>query len=299
MSATNMPAAEIDLSPELVRQLLEAQFPELCDLPINVASNGWDNTLFRLGDDLVVRLPRRQVAAQLVENEIRWLPELARGLPLAVPTPVHVGVPTSFYPWSWSIIPWVDGKAIGTQSLVDEGSNARRLGQFLAVLHRPASEGFPLNPYRGVPLAKGAEVTEQRFSILDNLPGLQQTLRPLWADALAAAPWQGPPMWIHGDLHPANIIMTDNKISSVIDFGDLTGGDPATDLLIAWALFGSDARDVLRSAADTKVRPIDDAMWTRGRGWAIRHGLAVVSSSADNPAMHAMGMRTLEGAASA
>lgn len=298
MSATKMPAAEIDLTTELVRQLLEAQFPKLAELPLSVASNGWDNVLFRLGDDLVVRMPRRQAAAQLVENEIRWLPELEQGLPLQVPTPIHAGSPTSFYPWSWSIIPWVNGRAIGTRPFVDEESAARLLGQFLAVLHRPAPEGFPPNPYRGIPLSQGAETTEQRFSVLDTKPDLQQRLRPLWNEALAATPWRGAPIWIHGDLHPANIIITDDKISSVIDFGDVTAGDPATDLLIAWALFGSEARDVFRLAAETKTRPIDDAMWVRGRGWAIRHGLAVLSASADNPEMHAIALRTLEGAAS-
>ncbi len=119
----------------------------------------------------------------------------------------------------------------------------------------------------------------------------------VWETALEAPKWVGRPMWIHGDLHPANIVVHEDELAAVIDFGDITGGDPATDFLAAWALFGAEDRAVLRAAAESSVRPVDDAMWLRGRGWGVSHGLAVVSSSADNACMYSMGMQTLEIAA--
>ena len=121
-------------------------------------------------------------------------------------------------------------------------------------------------------------------------------VRAVWNEAVAAPPWAGPPMWIHGDLHPLNLLERDGGLAGVIDFGDITGGDPATDLLVAWALFDDEHRAIFRAAADTVTRPIDDAMWTRGRGWAVAHGLAILAHSADAPIMRAVGLKTLAAA---
>jgi aminoglycoside phosphotransferase (APT) family kinase protein len=289
-----MPKAEIDVTSELVRSLLAAQLPELADLPITLLANGWDNALFRAGPDHVVRLPRREVSVALVDHEAQWLPRLAPRLPVRVPSPVHVGEPTDLYPWRWTVVPWFEGIAIGTTPLVEPARVARSLGSFLAALHKPAPPDHPLNPFRGGPLAGRDEITRERLAALDHLPELQHKVAAAWEVALAASPWDRGPMWIHGDLHPANIVVHDDDVAAVIDFGDITGGDPATDLLVAWALFDAANRSILRDAADTNDRPVDDAMWARGRGWGVAHGLAVVSGSADNAHMNAIGMRTLE-----
>lgn len=185
----------------------------------------------------------------------------------------------------------------GTTPLAAPESVARSLGLFLAALHQPAPSDHPLNPFRGGPLADRDEITRQRMATLDHLPALQDKIVAVWEEALNAVPWDGAPMWIHGDLHPANIVVHDDELAAVIDFGDIAGGDPATDLLVAWALFDEKSRAVLRAAAHTADRPIDDAMWARGRGWGVAHGAAVVSSSGDNVHMYAIGMRTLEIAA--
>ncbi len=292
-----MPEAEIDVTAELVRSLLAAQLPELAGLSITLLANGWDNALFRVGPDHVVRLPRREVSVALVDHEAEWLPRLAPRLPVRVPSPVFIGEPTDAYPWPWTVVPWFQGTAIGTTPLAEPARVARSLGSFLAALHKPAPADHPLNPFRGGPLAGRDEITRNRMAALDHVPELQSKVANAWEEALAASPWDRGPMWIHGDLHPANIVVHDNGLAAVIDFGDITGGDPATDLLVAWALFDAENRSILRDAADTTARPIDDAMWIRGRGWGVAHGLAVVSSSSDNPHMYAIGMQTLEIAA--
>ncbi len=297
MVGSNMPAADVEVSLELVRSLLEAQRPDLAGLELEVFANGWDNALFRLGPDLIVRLPRRRAAAALVDHESRWLPVLAPALPLPVPVPVHVGAASDRYPWRWTVVPWFEGAAIGAGPLSDPGGVAADLGRFVAALHRPAPPTFPPNPYRGVALAERAAVTATRMECLAERPALAARVEAAWRDALAAPVWEGPPIWLHGDLHPANLIVRDGALAAVVDFGDITAGDPATDFLVAWALFDADRRGEFRAAATSAGRPIDDTMWARGRGWAVAHGLAVVAGSADNPEMHAIGMRTLEAVA--
>jgi aminoglycoside phosphotransferase (APT) family kinase protein len=297
MAASKMPAAEVDVTPELVQSLLELQHPDLAGTEITLLANGWDNVLYRIGPELVARLPRREAAATLVDHECRWLPDLAPRLPIPVPVPVHTGEPTDFYPWRWTIVPWFEGEAIGTSPLGDPGGVARSLGEFVSALHRPAPTDYPHNPYRGVPLTDRAEVTEARLSVLDGQPELKSRVEAAWVEALQVPLWESEPIWLHGDLHPANILLRHDAIAAVIDFGDVTAGDPATDLLGAWALFDADHRSIFRESADSPGRRIDDAMWARGRGWAVTHGLAVVASSADNASMHAIGMQTLEAAA--
>jgi aminoglycoside phosphotransferase (APT) family kinase protein len=289
-----MPEAEVDITADLVRSLLAEQIAELADEPISLLASGWDNTLFRVGDKLVARLPRREVSESLVDHEATWLPILAPQLPARVPTPVHLGRASDDYPWRWMIVEWFEGSAIGTDTLRRPASVARSLGEFLAALHRPAPSDHPLNPYRGGRLAGRDGITRERMAALDHLPGLQDKVSVAWDLALNAPEWEGESMWLHGDLHPANIIVDGDELVAVIDFGDITGGDPATDLLAAWTLFDSDTRDIFRAAADSTTRPIDDAMWIRGRGWGVAHGLAVIAGSADNPHMYTIGMRTLE-----
>lgn len=264
------PEADIDITPVLVRRLLEEQHPDLAALPIRRVADGWDNAILRLGDELVVRLPRRLQSAALIVNEQRWLPELAAGLPLAVPAPLRVGRPGCGYPWAWSIGPWLPGTDIEHAPPADWDDVARRLGGFLAVLHQPAPPGAPTNLYRGVPLG---DRTERFHAGLDHpvVSALGRArLVELWDHLVDAPPWPGPPVWLHGDVHPLNLLVHEGRLSAVIDFGDLTSGDPASDLAVAWMLLPPAARDTFRGVC----APGDDELWARARGWALALGVA-------------------------
>ena len=283
-----MPAAEVEIDDDLVRALLAEQHPDLADLSLSPLAFGWDNVVYRLGTGLTVRLPRREMAVPLIEHEQRWLPVLAPSLPLAVPAPTHLGRAGCGYPWPWSICPWIPGEIAARTPLGDPVAAAEVLGSFLRALHVPAPADFPPNPYRGVPLAARSELFEAQLDRVDD--SVDATLvRARWERALAVAPWAGPPVWLHGDMHPANILVLDGHLSGVVDFGDMTAGDPATDLSVAWMLLPPHARPALRKACGD----IDDNTWARARGWALNLALAFLSSSADNVLIHKIGERTL------
>lgn len=286
------PAAEVVIDEDLVRRLLGDQHPDLVDLPIQELANGWDNTMFRLGTELTIRLPRRAAAAALVEHEQRWLPELAPQLSLPIPAPVRVGRATAFYPWSWSILPWFEGCPAGTAPDLDGPVVAEQLGRLLAELHRPASTDAPVNPVRGGPLPSRDAGFRAR---LDQLGGLVDRAAALdrWNASLEAPPWSGPPLWLHGDLHGHNLLADGGRLVAVIDFGDITGGDPATDLAVAHSLLDPVDHARFRQAATSPARPIDEAMWLRAGGWALSVGVAILASSADNPPMAAMARRMI------
>lgn len=284
----DMPAAEVDIDADLVRALLHDQHPDLADLALRQVAFGWDNVVFRLGDDLAVRVPRRRLAAALVEHEQRWLPVLAPALPLPVPAPVRLGRPAFGYPWSWSVVPWLAGRVAATHPPDDPLDAATTLGGFLRSLHRPAPDDAPRNPYRGVPLAERHDLT---LAGIDAIAALVDAaaVRRRWDELVGTPPWTGPALWLHGDLHPANLLVRDGRLAGVIDFGDLTSGDPATDLMVAWALLPHDAHATFRAAAGE----IDDATWRRARGWALTHAVACLASSADNAVVAGIGRRGL------
>jgi aminoglycoside phosphotransferase (APT) family kinase protein len=285
------PAAEVAVDDPLVRALLAEQHPDLAELSLRLVTNGWDNAVFRLGGDLAARLPRRALAAALVEHEQRWLPTLAPDLPLPVPAPVRRGVasPRHGYPWAWSVVPWFDGAVALDTPPADPAAAAAALGRFVAALHRPAPADAPRNPYRGIPLAGRDALVHDAVGRLDGLVDGDAAIRR-WQELRATPPWSGPAVWVHGDLHPANVVVRDGRVAAVIDFGDLTAGDPATDLAIAWMLFPDDvdARAVFRDAVG-----VDADTWRRGEGWALALGLAVLAGSADRPAFTALGRRTV------
>jgi len=301
------PAADIHADEELVRALLHDQHPDLLEGrgDVRLVANGWDNGLFRLGDDLAVRLPRRDVAAHLVQHEQRWLPFLAPGLPAAVPAPVRVGVPGDRFRWSWSVVRWFDGMD-GTDATASERTSlAVPLARFVAALHEPAPRtpggalhpDVPLNPVRGVPLASRDRAVRERLRELGRLWDLT-ALGRLWDESLAAPRWSGAPIWLHGDLHPGNLLMdARGGLAAVLDFGDLTAGDPATDLATAWLTFGPEARAVFRAvvtdSSDPEAGASDPATWLRARGWALNMGTALATASDDNPRMHALGTHVL------
>jgi aminoglycoside phosphotransferase (APT) family kinase protein len=285
-----MPAAELDVSEALVRALLEEQHPDLAGRRLRLVANGWDNVLFRIGDDLVARLPRRGLAVPLVEHEQRWLPELAPRLPLPIPAPVRTGRPGAGYPWPWSICPWIEGESALVSPPTDLAATADALGRFLAAVHQPAPPDAPANAYRGVPLG---DRTERSLAALDDLGDAVDgpRLRALWHELLELPAWDRPPVWVHGDTHPGNLVVRDGELVAVVDWGDLTAGDPASDLVVAWMLLPAEHRPAFRSAVGADDDP---ALWDRGRAWALAIGLSLLASSADNPDYAAMAHRTLD-----
>ncbi len=287
--AQDTPAAEVDVDEPLVRGLLAEQHPDLAALPLALLASGWDNAIFRLGDDLVVRLPRRQRWAGLVGHGHRWLPALGARLPLPIPVAAREGRPAASYPWSWSVCPWFPGAAAATTPLDDPLAAARTLGAFVAAMHQPAPPDAPGNPFRGVPLAERDDVMRERITQLGDLLDVA-AVTARWDEALAVPPWSGPALWQHGDLHPANLLVHQGRLSAVIDFGDLTAGDPATDLAVAWMMFPADLRPVFRGAAGD----VDDDTWARARGWALSLGVAYLAHSADNPTFAELAHRTLD-----
>lgn len=284
----NMPPAEVEIDAGLATALLDDQCPELSGLPVDFLARGWDNASFRVGTDLVIRLPRRALAVDLIHNEARWLPQIAQRLSLPIPTPIFEGSPGSGYPWPWLLAPLLPGSSAAEVDSLDLELCAVQLGGFLAALHRPAPTDAPENPYRGVPLAKRSETTTQRLWDLVDVVHTRE-LNAKWEQALDANPFSGPPLWLHGDLHPHNLLEIDGRISGVVDFGDVTAGDPATDLAIAWSLFTRDTRPQFWDA----YGGADDDLRQRAEGWAISLGTAHLAHSADNPTMEAVGRRTL------
>ena len=284
-----MPTAEIDISVELVAALVDAQHPDLAG-PLRRVANGWDNVMYHLGSDLAVRLPRRAVAAALIEHEQRWLAELAPRLPVPVPVPVRKGAPSDAFGWPWSITPWFVGHPLGRLALPDRRPYAAALGHFLACLHAPAPPEAPRNPVRGIPLAERSEALSRQLETV--LPDRRAALRRLWARLVEAPQWPGPPCWLHGDPHPGNVLVRDGALAAVIDFGDLTAGDPATDLAVGWLAFDRSARQELRNRY-AQDRSLDDDTWTRARGWALCLGVALLAHSDDEPVLAAVGHHAL------
>lgn len=291
----DMPAAEVAIDVDLVRALLEDQHPDLLvDRPgssVRPLAHGWDNESFRLGDDLVVRLPRRELAADLVRNEQAWLEVATQDLPLRAPVPLRRGAPGRGFPWEWSVLPWIGGDTWEASPPRDLDRAADVLGSALAMLHRPAPGEAPRNPYRGIPLADRRDRLVDGLGQIDNLVDAEQITARF--DALAAAErWGNDPVWLHGDLHPLNVVVDGGEVAGLIDFGDMCAGDPATDLAVAWMVFGPTHRRRFRAAAGA-VRPIDADTWARARGWALALGVAYLGSSDDNPTMAAIGHRTI------
>ncbi|HEU0132592.1 MAG TPA: aminoglycoside phosphotransferase family protein [Mycobacteriales bacterium] len=269
-----MHADEVEIGPDLVRRLLRAQLPRWADLPLtHLSSAGTDNTIYRLGDDLAVRLRRRPGAAGQVDKEYAWLPLLAPHLPAEVPVPLALGGPGEGYPWTWSVCRWVHGDVVPTDGLPDAAALACDLAAFVVALRGCDATGGPPpgdhNFGRGVPLAARDALTRRCLAELGDLVDAAAVLR-VWEAALRAPVWDRPPVWVHGDLQSGNLVARDGRLRGVIDFGGLGVGDPAVDLLPAWNLLPATARATYRAATGA-----DDATWERGRAWAL--SVAVVA----------------------
>lgn len=268
MGDGNMHANEVATDEHLVRRMLVRQFPQWAELPLRrVRSAGTDHAIYRLGEEMAVRLPRVGWAVEQVNKEQRWLPVLAPQLPLAIPTPLGKGRPAEGYPWDWSIYRWLDGENATLECLGDPRQAAEDLGVFVKALRQIDPTGGPPagahNFGRGVPLRDRDAQTRAAISALEGSMDTA-TLSAAWEAAMAVPAWDHQPVWIHGDLQPGNILAVAGRVSAVIDFGGLGLGDPACDVIVAWTLFSAEGRAAYRAALE-----VDDATWARGCGWAL------------------------------
>jgi len=286
--AIGTPASEIDIDVSLVHSLLAAQHPDLAHLPLYSVDAGWDNAMFRLGDQLCVRLPRRKIAAPLIEHEQIWLPKLPN-LPISIPIPCRLGHPGQGYPWKWSVLPWLTGVTADQQE--PNQDQAQRFAVFLRSLHIPAPPHASFNPFRGVPLHQRSASVEERMQRLEQKTNLiTPAIKHIWNQALDAL-MDVEAMWIHGDLHPCNVLVEKGVITSVIDWGDMTKGDRATDLAAIWMLF-SDPQ--VRQQVISTYANASEATLQRARGWAVFFGVVLLDVGlVDNPRFAAIGEKTL------
>jgi len=295
------PAAEVTIDAALVRHLVVTQAgTEIADaatLPLTKTAEGWDCEVWRLGASAAVRLPRRALAAPLIVHEQRVLPLLAPGIEargVRVPAPIFAGAPDERFPWPWSIVPWIEGApGLGIRRSERLGW-AQPLADALGALHVAAPADYPPNPFRGVPLIERSEAVAQR---LDDLRGRGAIDRrqadataSVWGLGLAAAAWSHRPVWIHGDLHPGNLVADGGRLTGIIDFGDVTAGDPAYDLAVAWLAFDDAGRARFIDATGSRY---DDATWVRAHAWAAAVAMMLLTHSDDEPAYAALGREAL------
>lgn len=283
------PVSEVEIDIPLVRRLLEQQHPGEAHLAIHLVDTGWDNAIFRLGEDFAIRLPRRQVAAKLIEHEQTWLPYLAEHLTIPVPKPYRIGKPGCNYPWRWSILPWLPGVAADQEEPHPE--QAKVFAKFLLSLHQPAPLEAPNNPFRGVPLQQRVVMMSERIERLEKITKLiTPEIQNIWNQALNA-PIDTPATWLHGDLHPRNVLVEKGVITGVIDWGDITQGDIATDLAAIWMLF---SQPDVRKQVIAEYGNISEATLQRAKGWAVIFGVVLLDSGLiDNPRHAAMGEKVL------
>lgn len=281
------PVAEVAVDVDVVRALLRAQHPDLAELPLVVAAQGWDNVQVRIGTDLVARLPRRASAVALLENERRWLPELAELLPVPVPEPVRVGRPGAGYPWPWAVVRWCVGVRSADRPRASRTAWADDLARALAALHVVAPHDAPHNPVRAVPLTERADAVTARLTQAAEL----SWALPLWHRGVAAPVWDGLPVWVHGDPHPGNVLVTpagsdSDSLAALLDFGDISSGDPACDLAAAWLHFDEHGRARFRAAYERSVGAgsvgARSGLWDRAAAWALSMASGVVALAPDD-----------------
>lgn len=290
------PEAEFAIDDALVRALLR-QAPQHAHEPLRKVAAGWDCEIWRSGPDVAVRVPRRALSAPLIAHEAEALPRFAAAVRRAgveVPEPLFTGQPDAGFPWRWSIVPWIDGDS-GIDVVRETRSGwAETLAAALGALHVAAPEVHPVNPVRGRPLVTRAPAIAERLAHLREV-GLVETrlldaAEQEWQSGLAATEWRGPGVWIHGDLHPGNLVAEGPHLRGIIDFGDVTAGDPAYDLAIAWLAFDPAGRDAFVDATGARY---DRDTWVRARAWAAATGITLAAHSDDNPRYGAMALEAL------
>jgi aminoglycoside phosphotransferase (APT) family kinase protein len=279
---------EVETDATLVRSLLRSQHPQWADLPIErVSSAGTDNALYRLGDELAVRLPRIHWALDTVAKEQRWIPVLAPLLPLDVPRPVAAGEPEPAFPHHWGVVEWLPGGHASLDRLDDPVQAARDLAAFVRALRA-------VDPSSGPAHQRGRPVRLQDASVRAGVAGLRgevdgQAILQAWERVLAAPDHDGPPVWFHGDLSYLNLLAREGRLTAVIDWGTCGVGDPAIEAIVAWSLFPPEARRAYREALD-----VDDATWERGKGWVLTGVVGIPYYRETNPVLVADKIRGIE-----
>lgn len=235
---------EIEITGDLLRELLRDQHPDLAALPLREVEGGWGNQMWRLGDELAVRVQRMDPDPGPQLKERRWLPLLAPHLPLPIPVPVRSGAPSARLPRIWTVMAWVPGQPLDRGAITRGEHAAETLAAFLRALHVPGPADAPADTGRGAHPKDCADGFDRFLDSVDAIGSDAAAVRAVWEDAVAAPAWEGPPVWVHGDLHPANVVVADGTLAGVVDFGDLFVGDPAPDLAAAWVLLpaGASAR---------------------------------------------------------
>ncbi|MHC2998874.1 phosphotransferase [Microbacterium sp. HJ5] len=291
------PAAEVLIDERLVRRLVVAQgagrIADAASLPLRKVAEGWDSEVWRLGGHWAVRLPRRALAAPLVLHEQESLPLLAPRMEatgVRVPLPLVCGVPDAGYPWGWSVVPWIEGTRGMDVPRAERTPWVPALAAALRALHVEAPREHPVNPVRGVPLSMRAAAFDERLRALRRTgavdAGVADRLAATWSAGLEAPAWSAPPVWIHGDLHPGNLVDAGGALAGIIDFGDVTAGDPAYDLAVAWLAFDHHGRSAFIEAAGDRY---DADTWTRAHAWAAAVAVILLAHSDDNPDYAALG----------
>ena len=271
-----MHSHEIDIDAALVRRLLATQFPQWVDLPLTpVLPTGTDNALFRVGDEMVARLPRREPASRTLLKERQWLRRLAPALPVPVPVPLAGGEPAAEYPFAWSVYGWIDGEPLTLANMSDLERFATDLARFVAALEVIDPSGGPEpgehNFFRGVALYHRDAATRAAISALGRAIDASAATGA-WEAAREVPEWTRPPVWIHGDLDARNLLVTDGRLGGVIDFGGLGVGDPACDVMVVWKVLTPETRAIFRTTL-----AVDDATWARSRGWALSQAVIALS----------------------
>jgi aminoglycoside phosphotransferase (APT) family kinase protein len=273
------------ITADLVRRLVRSQFPRWGHLPVApVEAEGWDNRTYRLGEHMTVRLPTAAGYVPAVAKESRWLPRLARALPVDVPPILGVGAPGEGYPFPWSIRGWLPGETAERARIEDLPRFAVSVAEFLVALQGCETDGGPAagehSWYRG---ASPAHYDEETRRCLASLAGRLDTERAaaVWEAALAAE-WTDEPVWFHGDVAAGNLLVEGGNLTAVIDFGTCGVGDPACDLVIAWTLFSGESRRVFRNVVEQ-----EEHTWARARGWVLWKALLGLASSIDSNSQRA------------
>jgi len=285
---TKEPKAEITIDIPLIQELLATQYPQLANEKVEFLDAGWDNENYRVGQQHIIRLPRRKIAVPLLLNEVNWLPKVQKQLPINIPAPVFVGKKTDKYPWPWTVIPWIKGKTANFNQ--PHESEAVRLALFLKTLHPMDATNAPANASRGVHLKEKMADLSIRIKRLKTKTGsVTPKIEQLLDDALNS-PFPTKKCLLHGDLHPRNMIVHEGKIASIIDWGDITDGDPATDLASFWMLF--DQQTTIENGL--KIYGASPDLTQRALGWAIFFGVILLDTGLQDNEQHAeIGAATL------
>ncbi|MGB0934552.1 MAG: aminoglycoside phosphotransferase family protein [Alphaproteobacteria bacterium] len=262
---------ETKLSIEIIRELLNDQFPDWADLSIKPLSHqGTDNVMLKLGNDKIIRLPRTQRSEASLIKECLWLPIIGDRLSIQIPHIIGNGQPSKEYPYQWAIVNFLQGSSPSDNNPLDLAQAAIDLSRVRKELQSVDTTDAPLCSRKYPSIIHDAETSPLIPALSDTFDSAQIT--KLWEAALDLAPWQGNPVWLHGDIHTGNLLVQDGAITGIIDFGMSGIGDPACDLMVAWTLFTKDTRQIFHDA----VAP-DQATWNRAKAYALHFGIMAYS----------------------